>query len=74
MVAAWTAEGTHTGEIELSWGPSIPPTGRKIRRSALGHFIIDEGKIKGMSVYWEEVGLLEILAVNRLREPAESSE
>ncbi|MDP9382034.1 MAG: ester cyclase [Chloroflexota bacterium] len=58
VIARWTAEGTHTGELM-----GIPATGRRGRVSGILIYRIVDGKIKEGWQNWNTIGLLQQLGI-----------
>jgi steroid delta-isomerase-like uncharacterized protein len=58
VIARWTAEGTHTGELM-----GIPPTGRRGTVSGILIYRLVEGKIKEGWQNWDTLGMLRQLGI-----------
>src|SRR5207237_152448 len=68
VLAEGRMTGTHKGPLATPGGREIPPTGKRIDLATADVFEVEDGKVKGHRVYFDQLDLMSQLGL--LPEPA----
>jgi predicted ester cyclase len=58
VAVRWTATGTHTGEMF-----GMPATGKRATVTGMDLFRVQEGKLAGFWLSWDQLGMMQQLGV-----------
>jgi steroid delta-isomerase-like uncharacterized protein len=71
VIAEGTLTGTHTGPLATPDGREIPPTGKRVEFATADAFDVEDGKVTGHRVYFDQMELMTQLGL--IPEPTAAS-